>query len=221
MELAENLHAFFWTAPHANNCNTYLIDGPTRILIDPGHAAHFDHVLSGLDDLGLGLSDIGLVICTHAHPDHVEAATHFRENDTPVAFHRLEWELISSMASQIRSLFGLEPEDVAPDILLEQGDLSVAGTPLEIIHSPGHSPGSISIYWPEKKALFTGDAVFKAGLGRTDLPGGNGAQLKQSIQRLAAVDCAWLLPGHGDSIAGDEKVKRNFKHLEQVWFHYI
>lgn len=221
MELAENLHAFFWNSPHANNCNTYLIDGPTRILIDPGHAAHFDHVIRALDDLGLSLPDIGLVLCTHAHPDHVEAVTHLRTGDTRVAFHRLEWDLMTSMASQLRSLFGLEPDDIAPDILLEQGGLSVAGTTLEIIHSPGHSPGSVSIYWPDKKALFTGDAVFKAGLGRTDLPGGNSAQLKQSIQQLAEFDCDWLLPGHGDSIAGSSKIKHNFEHLEQVWFNYI
>ena len=117
MELAENLHGFFWTSPHANNCNTYLIDGPTRVLIDPGHAAHFAHVRRGLDDLGLSLADIGLVLCTHAHPDHVEAVTRFRSHDTQIAFHRLEWELITTMASQIRSLFGLEPDDIAPAVL--------------------------------------------------------------------------------------------------------
>ena len=221
MKLTENLHGFFWTSPHANNCNTYLIDGPTRILIDPGHAAHFDHVRRALDDLGLGLSDIGLVLCTHAHPDHVEAVAHFRSHDTQVAFHRLEWELIAANASQVRSLFGLEPEDVAPDILLEQGDLTVTGSALEIIHSPGHSPGSVSIYWPEKKVLFSGDVVFKAGLGRTDLPGGNGAQLKQSIQQLAEIDCEWLLPGHGDGISGGPDIRHNFEHLERVWFQYI
>ncbi|MBW2158037.1 MAG: MBL fold metallo-hydrolase, partial [Deltaproteobacteria bacterium] len=71
-----------WESMSANNCNTYLIDGPTRILIDPGHRHLFDHVNQGLMELNLTLEDIGLIICTHAHPDHMEAVQLFNKIPT-------------------------------------------------------------------------------------------------------------------------------------------
>jgi len=74
------------------------------------------------------------------------------------------------------------------DFYLGEGDLEVGEHRFQILHTPGHSPGSVSVYWPERKALFTGDVLFPGGLGRTDLPGGNGAQLKESIRRLAELD---------------------------------
>ena len=90
MQVFDNVHAFIWDSPTANNCNTYLIDGPTRILIDPGHLSLFDHVLSGLENLSLGIEDLGLVICTHAHPDHIEAVPLFKEKSVPFAIHARE-----------------------------------------------------------------------------------------------------------------------------------
>ena len=84
MELTPNLHAFIWTNPSANNCNTYLIRSPEKaILIDPGHAAYFDHVRQGLDRLGMTMADIDLVICTHAHPDQWDNMDMWR-NDSEI-----------------------------------------------------------------------------------------------------------------------------------------
>jgi glyoxylase-like metal-dependent hydrolase (beta-lactamase superfamily II) len=68
---------------------------------------------------------------------------------------------------------------------------------LSIFHTPGHSPGSATLYWPAQKALFTGDLIFKEGFGRTDLPGGDSATLKESIKRMAELDVELLLSGHG------------------------
>jgi len=85
----------------------------------------------------------------------------------------------------------------------------------------GHTPGSICIYWPKHKVLFTGDLIFKDGLGRTDLSGGDGKLLKKSIQRMSDLDIEWILPGHGDIISGADEVKKNFERLEKVWFAYI
>ena len=84
MKLTENLHAFIWQSMTTNNCNAYLIDGPKRVLIDPGHRALFDHVQMGLKQLQLTIDDIDLIICTHAHPDHLEAVPLFR--DKPALF---------------------------------------------------------------------------------------------------------------------------------------
>jgi glyoxylase-like metal-dependent hydrolase (beta-lactamase superfamily II) len=104
---------------------------------------------------------------------------------------------------------------------LGSGDLNVKGIELKVVPSPGHSPGSVALYWPARKALFSGDVLFRDGLGRTDLPGGNGAILKQSIKQLESLDSEWLLPGHGEILQGAAGVRSNFKKVEEFWFNYI
>jgi len=92
---------------------------------------------------------------------------------------------------------------------------------MEIYHTPGHSPGSVSLYLPDSKALIAGDVIFQAGVGRTDFPGGNGKLLKRSIDRLAMLDTEHLLPGHGDLVKGKERVKRNFDYVADVYYGMI
>jgi glyoxylase-like metal-dependent hydrolase (beta-lactamase superfamily II) len=104
---------------------------------------------------------------------------------------------------------------------LTEGELNVGDLQLQVYHTPGHSPGSVCVYWPEARALFSGDLIFKEGLGRTDLPGGNGALLKQSIRRMAELDLEIIYPGHGDIISGKDAVIKNFALLEQFYFAYI
>lgn len=221
MHIFENIHGFIWKSTAANNCNTYLIDGPTRILIDPGHSGLFEHVKRGLHELGLSPDDIGLVICTHGHPDHREASALFKETRALTALHLDEWRFLKSLGQKAAALRGSISRSSAPDIFLKEGDLSIEGYDLKVLHTPGHSPGSVSLYQPDRKLLFTGDVVFKGGLGRTDLPGGNGKLLKKSIGRLAELDVEWLLPGHGEFIGGEKEVKVNFEQIERVWFSYI
>ena len=86
-----------WESMSANNCNTYLIDGPTRILIDPGHSHLFDHVNKGLMELNLTIEDIGLIICTHAHPDHMEAVQLFSKTHALITLHPKEWSFLKTM----------------------------------------------------------------------------------------------------------------------------
>lgn len=221
MKIFDGLHGFFWTDMHTNNCNTYLIEGKSPILIDPGHADLFDHVEQGLRDNGLSIGDIGLVICTHAHPDHIEGIRFFKETQALVAIHEKEWRLIRSMAHHVKAMFGMDPAELEPDILLKDGKLSVHGLDFEVYHTPGHSPGSISLYWPKKKALFSGDLIFKEGVGRTDLPGGDGEVLKNSILMLSKLKLEWLLPGHGEIVEGKKNIEDNFNHMESFWFKYI
>ena len=221
MKLFNNLHAFIWQSMTTNNCNTYLIDGPSRVLIDPGHSGLFDHVEHGLKQLGLTIRDIDLIICTHAHPDHIEAVQLFKDVPTRFAVHEAEWQWALSIGKQMSAAFGIDMDAIMPDFFLQEGSLSVDGLEMKIFHTPGHSPGSITLYWPSQKALFTGDLVFKEGLGRTDLPGGDGAKLKQSIKGLADLEVDWLLSGHGEIISGAEKVRKNFAEIEQFYFAYI
>jgi glyoxylase-like metal-dependent hydrolase (beta-lactamase superfamily II) len=111
--------------------------------------------------------------------------------------------------------------DFEPQILLREGALQVGDMKFQIIHAPGHSPGSICLYWPQEKALFTGDVIFNQGIGRTDLPGGDGEALKESIRRLSKLDVEHLLSGHGEIVSGAARVKGNFSEVERVWFQYI
>lgn len=221
MQIVNNLHAFVWQSPTTNNCNAFFVDGPTRVLIDPGHRALFDHVEMGLKGLGLRTEDVDLVVCTHAHPDHLEGVQLFKKKSTLFTLSEIEWQWALSAGKEMSAAYGVDIEAIVPDFFLQEGALALDGLELQIYHTPGHSPGSVCLYWPEQKALFTGDLVFKDGLGRTDLPGGDGAQIKASIQRMARLDVELLLSGHGDIISGAREVRSNFKHIEDFWFGYI
>ncbi len=203
----------------ANNCNTYLIDGPARILIDPGHLHLFEHVEVQLRVLGIEISDIDLVLVTHAHPDHFEAARLFKDQPALFAVSPEDWRMIQEIGKHMGPMFDLDA--YTPDFLLGPGNLDLKGIRLEVIPSPGHSPGSVVLYWPARKALFSGDVLFLDSLGRTDLPGGNGGALKQSIKALESLDLELLLPGHGDILSGGAQVRSNFKRVEEFWFNYI
>ena len=171
MQLTDQLHAFIWESYTENNCNTYLIDGPARILIDPGHIRLFDHVQQRLRRLGLKTADIDLVICTHAHPDHIESVQLFKDAATQFAIHEKEWQLVKDMQRHMGLSGGISLEALTPDFFLNDGDLFVQGLAFEVLHTPGHSPGGVTILWKDQKALFTGDLIFKESVGRTDLPG--------------------------------------------------
>ncbi len=219
MKVTDGLHAFLWTSPSANNCNTYLIDGPARILIDPGHLHLFEHVEVQLRVLGIEISDIDLVLVTHAHPDHFEAARLFKNQPAVFAVSLEDWRMIQEIGKHMGPMFDLDA--YTPDFLLGPGNLDLKGIRLEVIPSPGHSPGSVALHWPARKALFTGDVLFRDSLGRTDLPGGNGGALKQSIKALEPLDLELLLPGHGEILSGGAQVRSNFKRVEEFWFSYI
>jgi glyoxylase-like metal-dependent hydrolase (beta-lactamase superfamily II) len=216
MKISENLYAFLWVNPTQNNCNTFFINGKKKILVDPGHHHLFEHIRDNLSRLSLSPQDIDMVIITHCHPDHLEGIKIFVGTSTSIAVHKAEIDFIRKVAPHYGD--GLDVSNFEPDILLQEGDLKIEEVTLQVIHTPGHSPGSVSLYWPEKKALFTGDVVFKQGVGRTDLPGGNGEILKESIKRLSHLDVEEMLPGHGDIVSGGELVKTNFQEIERLWF---
>jgi len=219
MKLLENLFAFLWTDPTANNANTYVIRGAKNILIDPGRHHLFGAVRDSLQRFSLNPSDMDLVIVTHGHPDHMEALRVFFDTSTLIAFPAGELAFIGTGAPQYGIALGLG--DFQPHILLQEGTLEAGDLTFQVFHTPGHSPGSICLYWPEQKVLFTGDVIFHQGIGRTDLRGGSGSELKESILRLSRLDVEMLIPGHGDVVRGREPVKSNFRAVEDYWFAYL
>lgn len=225
MKVTDNLYAYIWTG-NDNNCNTYLfasvLNGNKHILIDPGHIVTpylrepaYDRLLKAIREDGLNTEDIGLVFITHAHPDHFEASVKFRDTtQAKVALHKDDADVFKMFGgSQI-------------DVYLQEGELKVdelVREKLEVYHTPGHSSGEVSLYWPAKKALAVGDVIFYQNTGRVDLPGGDPGKLKNSINRLSELDVEYLLCGHPYGhpglIKGREEVRRNFEFLKKyIWF---
>jgi glyoxylase-like metal-dependent hydrolase (beta-lactamase superfamily II) len=231
MRVNTQLFVYPWQGA-GNNCNTYCLLGEQLVVIDPGHVRNefgepcLEYLERAMAADGLKLKDVGLVLLTHSHPDHSEAASAIREKSgAKVAMHAAEEEHWLAMH---RLLHPGRPEDTAgrpePDIYLGEGELVIGSSrpiKLSVLHTPGHSPGSLSFYWPEMKALFTGDVIFAASVGRTDFPQGSGEQLKESIRRLAELDVEYLFPGHMRMIRGRQAVKNNFQMVIRTYFGYL
>lgn len=213
MKIFDGCRAFIWRHYQENNCNAYLIDKDKRILIDPGHEHLFRHVRQGLDEAGVALAAVDLIVSTHGHPDHLEGVRMFGK-PTLFAINDEEYTYIRDLAGGYLRI----PE---PDFFLREGELNVGSISFQVIRTPGHTPASICLYWPTAKALFTGDVIFNQGIGRTDLPEGSGPRLKESIRRIKNLDVEILLSGHGEILAGKEAVQQNFRFIEDYWFRYI
>jgi len=212
-KIFDGLYGFIWQDYRQNNCNSYLIDADKRILIDPGHSHLFSHVEQGLLSLRIDPLSIDLVLITHAHPDHMEASLLFKK-PTMLTMSETDFAYLRELAGDFYKL-------PVPDFFLREGDLEVGSLQFEVISTPGHTPGSICLYWPKKGALFPGDLVFEQGIGRTDLPGGSGKQLKESILKVEALQAQYVLPGHGRVVSGAGAVKDNFKQVRDYWFNYL
>jgi len=243
-QLIDNLYCYLWQG-RGNNCNTYLLANVLRgkrphIIIDPGCSVNelrepcFDSLLLSMQGDGFKIEDIGLIINTHTHPDHCAATEVIVQrsgqeggkdkiNQALVALSSEEEEYYRTMGGRLFSMMGLKAPQFEPFIYLVEGDLSLGKEKkinLQILHTPGHSPGSISIYWPDNKVLITGDVVFYGSVGRTDFPGGSITVLKQSIEKLSRLEVEYLLPGHsteyGSIIEGKERVELNFKAVRFI-----
>jgi glyoxylase-like metal-dependent hydrolase (beta-lactamase superfamily II) len=221
MKLDSDLYAYPWVSTQENNCNSYLIGGEMPVLIDPGHQHLVKNLITQMEKDKNKLEDIRLIIATHVHPDHFEASQTFARAGVLMALHQEEEKFMQEVGSDFYHAFGMEMPVIKVDFFLQEGELKLGAKTLQVLHTPGHSPGSISLYWPEKKALFTGDAVFSMGVGRTDFPGGDGNLLRESIERLARLDAEWLLSGHGEVIKGKKNIQRNFGYIRTNFFDYL
>jgi hydroxyacylglutathione hydrolase len=210
MKINEGIYAYPWESYSENNCNSYLIDGPVRTLIDPGHLHLMPGLEARLQQDGFTLDDIQLVIATHPHPDHCEGLAAFAERSAKTTMHVQAEGFLKEFSRHWQQLTGKPVPEVTVDFCLQQGDLCLGTDTFQVIESPGHAPGSICLYWEQHKTLFTGDVIFAQSMGRTDFPGGDALLLAQSIQRLLDLDVELLLPGHGPGISGKGAVKENF-----------
>lgn len=179
-------------------CNCYIVGDPatmTAIVIDPGGDA--DELVESIRARGLV---VAAIVATHAHFDHVIAAEELRRaTGAPFYLHAADRSLLDWMQESARLFLGIElgsPPDVDRDA--SEGDKLVAGdVELEIVHTPGHSPGSISLV--TESAVFSGDTLFQGSIGRTDLPGGDHAALVAAVRNklFPLDDDLPVYPGHG------------------------
>jgi len=217
MKVIDGVYAYVWWDQFENNCNTYFLGEPLNILVDPGLKNHVNSRLKDMENDGIDTEKIRYVLDTHCHPDHFEGTMPFIEKGIPVAMHREEIDFFNKMGPEFFSMFRMPFPEIEFDVVLEEGIWEVNGTELQVFQTPGHSPGSVCIYWKEKKTLVCGDLIFEKSFGRVDFPGGDEQKLVESIRRMSKLDVEILLPGHMNIITGADNVKRNFQILEQYF----
>src|SRR5271154_7177747 len=188
----------FPVGPLRCNC-TILGDETTReaIVVDPGENVR--EILTRLASHRLTLKQI---IVTHAHIDHVGGAVLLkRATGAPILLNQNDLPQLEIMEAQARWL-GVKPPEVAPpDASAEDGlKIGLPNITGEVLHTPGHTEGSICLYFAPQQLLFAGDTLFAGSIGRTDLPDGDPEKIIRSIHErlLTLPDAATVIPGHGE-----------------------
>jgi hydroxyacylglutathione hydrolase len=193
--------------PFASNCHIVGSSSTKKgMIIDPG--AEAGNILRTVQEMGLSIS---LIVATHAHMDHIDALHEVKEStNAQFAIHEADKELLSTAPPMsVVAALGLSHVKSAPepDRLLKDGDhIDVGDLHLQVLHTPGHSPGGICL--SGHGVVFSGDTLFNFGIGRTDFAGGSYELLMKSIREKLMVlpDETIVYPGHGPSTTiGDER----------------
>jgi hydroxyacylglutathione hydrolase len=181
-------------------CNCTILGDESAheaIVVDPG--GNVSEILLRLAAHHLTLKQI---IITHAHIDHVGAAVSLkRVTGAPVLLNQNDLPLLAMMDEQAEWVGTKPPEVAPPDASAEDGmKIGPAAIPGEVIHTPGHTEGSICLYFAPQRLLLAGDTLFAGSIGRTDLPGGNPQEILRSIHQslLVLPDDVTVIPGHGE-----------------------
>src|SRR5829696_2742897 len=168
--------------PVAENCFIARLDGSDRaVVFDPGDES--ERILGVIDELGL---TVEAVLLTHTHFDHVGAvAPVARATGAPVYVSEIERPVLADIMSYV-PFAGFGPyESYEADHTLRGGErLQIAGLEIDVLFTPGHSPGHLAFSVPEDRVVFSGDLLFQGSVGRTDLPGGDWGTLMSSLGTL-------------------------------------
>ena len=200
----------FTVGPLQENC--WIVrreDGDRAVVIDPGDEA--SRLIAATDEV-----TVDAILLTHTHFDHVGAvAALARHTQASVYCPELEVRVLQNINSYVFPGFGpFEPYD--PEETVSGGErLSLAGLDIDVIFTPGHSPGHVSYSIADEQILLDGDVLFQGSIGRFDLPGGDYPTLMQSIGTLLSTlpDETRVLPGHmGETTLGRERATNPFLH---------
>ncbi len=178
-------------------------DTKEAVVIDPGGDA--DKILLSLAESSL---KVKYIINTHGHFDHTSANKGMKEaTSAPILIHSLDAPMLDNLSAMAR-MFGVQSDDSPPaDQTIDEGDtISFGNITMKVIHTPGHSPGGVTLH--AEKNLFVGDTLFAGSIGRTDLPGGNYEDLISNVKAKLFVlgDDVRVFSGHGpETSIGREK----------------
>ncbi len=217
MNLAPFLYFYPGTgydAPEGVNANAIIIDGPEKMIIDPGLGSRWPERAAAIRADGLDPAGLTLALFTHSHPDHMEAGLILeRDYGTTLALHRLEREYLAGGGG----LFFPDSGRFAANRafrFLEEGSLAFGGHGFQLFLTPGHSPGGLSLYWPEGRLLVAGDLYFPGTIGAFDLPGGRPRDMYDSIERVEALaGVETVVCGHCPPIFGRGNIEANYGRL--------
>jgi hydroxyacylglutathione hydrolase len=202
----------FTVGPVAENCFIFRREGSdTGLIVDPGEEA--DRLLGALDELGI--SSLEAILLTHTHFDHVGAvAPVARATGAPVYCPAIEVPILADIMSFVPwPGFGPFESWDAEETVSGGERLELAGFQIDVISTPGHSPGHVTYSIPSEAALFSGDVLFQGSVGRTDLPGADAPTLMRSLATLVESfpEETTVYPGHmGITTLGAERASNPF-----------
>ena len=196
----------FTVGPMEANC--YILYNPDKregLIIDPG--AEGSRLIKFIKQEKIS---INYIINTHGHPDHIGANRKIKEHtNAPILIHQYDAPMLTKSESVLPLIFPLESSSPPADTFIKDGDLiECAGMKLKVLHTPGHTPGGISLLIDD--FIFTGDTLFSGSIGRSDLPGGSQEVLLNSIKKILSLDENLIIyPGHGPSTTVSEELHSN------------
>ena len=200
----------FTVGPVAENC--FIVrreDAGEAFIVDPGDEA--PRLLGAVEELGV---EVKAILLTHTHFDHVGAVAPVAEaTGAPVWVPEIEAPVLADINSWIPPGIGPFESYEAEHMLTGGEKLELAGFDIDVIHTPGHSPGHVTFSIPDEQAVFSGDVLFQGSIGRTDLPGGDGPTLMRTLESLveSLPDETKVHPGHmGLTTIGQEKQTNPF-----------
>ena len=191
------IHEILAVGPLRCNCSIFGDEEKREALvIDPG-----DDIPDVQAILERHKLKVARIVFTHAHFDHIGRASQLKAaTGAPTFMHEAEIPIWESLPEHTSWVPGPPMEQVVIDEFIEEGDsISFGGAEFKILFTPGHSPGSVSLYIPEENKIIGGDVLFKGSVGRTDLPGADHQTLLSSIKTrfLPLDDDVTVVPGHG------------------------
>jgi glyoxylase-like metal-dependent hydrolase (beta-lactamase superfamily II) len=200
--------------------NVYLIEDQDPMVVDAGSGMFAAATLEGMSKI-VPLKRIGRIVLTHCHFDHLGGAARFQKA-TGGRVYLHEAEAMPIMAGDdsltISGMFGAKTTDLDIEPLKTGQKLSTGAAELEVLHTPGHSPGSIVLHDKASSSAVVGDTLFcDGGVGRWDLPGGNLAELMSSLKQVQALGLKNMYPGHGSYAEGDapQHLRLAAKYIEE------